>query len=111
MDNLRKNDGEVVLRKRYFSNTLGVLLCKSSKEMIVTNAESGSGIHVTTNAWAAVVVWVSVKLKLDAQHHEMRRNDLKKFATLSCANADYNYLQQLTLTLTLPNSNVMTKFG
>ncbi len=41
----------------------------------------------------------------------MRRDDLKKFATLSCANAEYNYLQQLTLTLKLPNRNVMTKFG
>ncbi len=31
----------------------------------------------------------------------MRRDDLKKLATLSCANAEYNYLQQLTLTLLL----------
>jgi hypothetical protein len=30
---------------------------------------------------------------------EMRRDDLKKFTTLSRANAKYNYLQQLTLTL------------
>ncbi len=28
----------------------------------------------------------------------MRRDDLKKFATLSRANAKYNYLQQLTHT-------------
>jgi hypothetical protein len=28
----------------------------------------------------------------------MRRDDLKKFATLSHANAEYNYLPQLTLT-------------
>ena len=27
----------------------------------------------------------------------MRRDDLKKFATLSCVNAEYNYLQQLTI--------------
>ncbi len=27
----------------------------------------------------------------------MSRVDLKKFATLSCVNAKYNYLQQLTL--------------
>ena len=41
----------------------------------------------------------------------MRKDDLKKFATLSRANAEYNYLRQLTLTLKLPNINVMTKFG
>jgi hypothetical protein len=29
----------------------------------------------------------------------MRRDDLKKFVTLSHVNAEYNYLQQLTLTL------------
>jgi hypothetical protein len=29
----------------------------------------------------------------------MRRDDLKKFATLSCANAKFNYLPQWTLTL------------
>jgi hypothetical protein len=29
----------------------------------------------------------------------MRRDDLKKFATLSHVNAKHNYLQQLTLTL------------
>ncbi len=28
---------------------------------------------------------------------EMRREELKKFATLSCINAEYNYLQQSTL--------------
>ncbi len=27
----------------------------------------------------------------------MRRDDLKKFATLSCVDAKYNYLRQLTL--------------
>ncbi len=31
--------------------------------------------------------------------YEMKRDDLKKFATLSCANAQYNYWLQLTLTL------------
>jgi hypothetical protein len=46
-----------------------------------------------------------------SNQYEMRRDDLKKFATLSHANAKYNYLQQLTLTLQLPNRNVMTKFG
>jgi hypothetical protein len=56
LDNLGKNDGAVVLRKKYFCNTLGVLLCKSSKEMVVTGAESGGGIHNTTTAWAAAVV-------------------------------------------------------
>ncbi len=34
-----------------------------------------------------------------SNQYEMRRDDLKKFATLSCANAEYNYLPQLTLTL------------
>ncbi len=34
-----------------------------------------------------------------SNQYEMRRDDLKKFATLYCANAEYNYLQQLTLTL------------
>jgi hypothetical protein len=46
-----------------------------------------------------------------SNQYEMRRGDLKKFATLSCANAEYNYLQQLTLTLKLPNRNMMTEFG
>ncbi len=41
----------------------------------------------------------------------MRRDVLKKFATLSRANAEYNYSPQLTLTLYLPNRNMMTKFG
>ncbi len=44
-----------------------------------------------------------------SNQYEMRRDDLKKFATLSRANAEYNYLWQLTLTLKLPNRNVMTK--
>ncbi len=34
-----------------------------------------------------------------SNQYEMRRDDLKKFATLSRANAEYNYLPQLTLTL------------
>jgi hypothetical protein len=46
-----------------------------------------------------------------SNQYEMRRDDPKKFATLSCANAEYNYLQHLTLTLKLPNRNVMTKLG
>ncbi len=46
-----------------------------------------------------------------SNQYEMRRGDLKKFATLSCAHAEYNYVRQLTLTLKLPNRNVMTKFG
>jgi hypothetical protein len=43
--------------------------------------------------------------------YEMRRDALKKVATLSRANAEYNYLGQLNLTLKLPNRNIMTKFG
>jgi hypothetical protein len=46
-----------------------------------------------------------------SNQYEMRRDNLKNFATLSLTNAKYNYLQQLTLTLKLPNKNVMTKFG
>jgi hypothetical protein len=46
-----------------------------------------------------------------SNQYEMRRDNLKKFATLSRANTEYNYLQRLTLTLKLPNRNVMTKFG
>ncbi len=46
-----------------------------------------------------------------SNQYEMRRDNLKKFATLSRANAEYNYLRQLTLTIKLPNRNVMTKFG
>jgi hypothetical protein len=34
-----------------------------------------------------------------SNQYEMRRDDLKKFATLSCANAEYNYLLQLNFTL------------
>jgi hypothetical protein len=34
-----------------------------------------------------------------SNQYEMRRDDLKKFATLSCANVEYNYLLQLTLTV------------
>ena len=34
-----------------------------------------------------------------SNQREMRRDNLKKFATLSCVNAEYNYLRQLTLTL------------
>ncbi len=68
-DGPRKNDGGVVLRKKYFFNTLGVPLCKISKEMIVSGAESGGGIHDTTNACSAAVVQVGAKLKLDVQHY------------------------------------------
>jgi hypothetical protein len=46
-----------------------------------------------------------------SNQYKVRRDDIKKNVTLSCANAKYNYLQQLTLTLKLPNRNVMTKFG
>ncbi len=46
-----------------------------------------------------------------SNQYEMRIDDLKKFATLSCANVQYNYGPQLTLTLNLLNRNVMTKFG
>jgi hypothetical protein len=46
-----------------------------------------------------------------SNQYEISRDELKKFATLSRANAEYNYLPQLTLTLLLPNRNVMTKFG
>jgi hypothetical protein len=46
-----------------------------------------------------------------SNQYEMRRDDPKKVATLSHAYAEYNYLQQLTLTLKLPNRNMMTKFG
>ncbi len=46
-----------------------------------------------------------------SNQYEMRRDNLKKFATLSRANAEYNYLRQLTLTRKLQNRNVMTKFG
>jgi hypothetical protein len=46
-----------------------------------------------------------------SNQYEMRRDDLKKFATLSHANAEYNYSRQLTLTVKLPNRNVMTIFG
>ncbi len=45
-----------------------------------------------------------------SNQYEMRRDNLKKFATLSCANAEYYYSPQLTFTLWLLNSNVMTKF-
>jgi hypothetical protein len=45
-----------------------------------------------------------------SNQYEMRRDDLETFASLSCVNAEYNYLRQLTLTLQLPNRNVMTKF-
>ncbi len=31
-----------------------------------------------------------------SNQYEMRRDDLKKFVTLSCVNAQYNYLQKLT---------------
>ncbi len=34
-----------------------------------------------------------------SNQYEMRRDDLKKFVTLSHVNAEYNYLKQLTLTL------------
>jgi hypothetical protein len=34
-----------------------------------------------------------------SNQHKIRRDDIKEFATLSCANAKYNYLRQLTLTL------------
>ncbi len=34
-----------------------------------------------------------------SNQYEMRREDLKKFPTLSHVNAEYNYLPQLTLTL------------
>jgi hypothetical protein len=34
-----------------------------------------------------------------SNQYEMRRDNLKKFATMSRANAEYNYLPQLTLTL------------
>jgi hypothetical protein len=34
-----------------------------------------------------------------SNQYEMRRDNLKKFATLSHVNAKYNYSQQLTLTL------------
>jgi hypothetical protein len=34
-----------------------------------------------------------------SNQYEMRSEDLKKFATLSHANAKYNYFPQLTLTL------------
>ncbi len=33
-----------------------------------------------------------------SNQYEMRRDDLKKLANLSCANAQYNYWLQLTLT-------------
>ncbi len=55
LGNPGKNYGGVVRRKKYFRNTLGVPLCKCSKEMIVTGAGSG-GINNTANAWAAAVV-------------------------------------------------------
>jgi hypothetical protein len=45
-----------------------------------------------------------------SNQYEMRRGDLRKFATLSCASAKYNYLPQLTLTLLFSNRNVITKF-
>ncbi len=45
-----------------------------------------------------------------SNQYKIRRDDLKKFAILSRANAGYNYLRQLTLTLKLPKRNVMTKF-
>jgi hypothetical protein len=34
-----------------------------------------------------------------SNQYEIRRDDLKKFATLSCANAQYSYWPQLPLTL------------
>jgi hypothetical protein len=34
-----------------------------------------------------------------SNQYEMRRDNLEKFATLSCANAKYSYWPQLTLTL------------
>ena len=46
-----------------------------------------------------------------SNQYEMRRDNLKKFATLSCSNVQYNYWPQLTLTLSMPNRNVMTNFG
>ncbi len=46
-----------------------------------------------------------------SNQYEMRRDDLKKFATLSHANAEYTYSRQLTLTLNLTNRNMMTEFG
>jgi hypothetical protein len=45
-----------------------------------------------------------------SNQYEMRRDDFKKFATWSCVNAKFKYLPQLTLTMLLPNKNVMPKF-
>jgi hypothetical protein len=41
----------------------------------------------------------------------MRREELKKFTTLSRVNAEYNYLRQSTLNTIIANKSVMTKFG
>ncbi len=54
---------------------------------------------------------IMIQTQIQANQYEMRRDDLKKFATLSRANAKYNYLRQFTLTLKMPNRTVMTKFG
>ncbi len=56
------------------------------------------------NQSASMLQWLNPTSNNDANpnpsnQYEMRRDDLKKFATLSRVNAKYNYLRQLTLTL------------
>ncbi len=56
LDNSRENNGQIILRKEDLGDTIWVLLSNSSKEVIISGAESCSGIHNTSNAWAMAII-------------------------------------------------------
>ncbi len=54
--NFQENNRQVILRKVDLGDIVWVPLSNSSKEMIVSSAESCCGVHNTSNAWALAVV-------------------------------------------------------
>ncbi len=50
LDNAQENNGQIILRKEDLGNTMWVPLSNSSKEVIISGAESCGGIHDTSNA-------------------------------------------------------------
>ncbi len=71
LDNTGKNDGRIIFGKEDLGNTVGVPLCNSREEAVVSHAERCCGVNDTSDALAVAAIQVSAKLESNVGQHAL----------------------------------------
>jgi hypothetical protein len=74
LDKTRKNDGRIIFEKEDLGNKVGVPLCNSREELVISRAERCCSIDDTLDALAVAAIQVGAKLESNVGHHALDGN-------------------------------------